>query len=113
MCHSKSLTVLAESPRGYIGQCTGCHHITVAYGNIFLVMQASEYRDFCRVIQEKLGIRCYEMPLPNGKQVLIPTPVSGVLFALSDAEFEELGFMIDRARCVNEMRQNLFDISLN
>ncbi len=81
---------------GYVLRCRDCNHLQLAFGNIVLTLQESDFPSFTAWLKE--------MEEDNGdredvlvKNILLPTPCEGLRLMFSLAELRKLNGMLDLA----------------
>lgn len=89
-------TLFYSDEEGYVIHCTGCNSIQVAFGNILLTWNRTDFYDFYRYIKQLFIETPNDIPA-NKKTLAIPVPCEGIRLLLSPRELQQLNHMLDTA----------------
>ncbi|KAA6432815.1 hypothetical protein FEM33_23240 [Dyadobacter flavalbus] len=90
MMNDNSLRILSQSEHGYIGQCSCCDHYNFVFGNFLFIFTKSGLHGFHNVLYDKSQVQILEIPLPNGKEVILPSPIPNFMLSFSKSEIDEV-----------------------
>lgn len=85
-----SLRILSQSANGYIGQCNCCDHYNFVFGNFIFIFSENGLNGFHSVLYDKSQFHSLDTGLPNGKNVLLPSPIPNFMLSFTEAEMEEI-----------------------
>lgn len=85
-----TLRVLSQSDNGYIGQCSCCDHYNFVFGNFLFIFTEDGLNGFNSVLYENDLFHSLETALPNGKCVLLPSPIPNFMLSFSKVEMTEI-----------------------
>ena len=89
--HSYSaLRILSQSDNGYIGLCSCCGHYNFVFGNFLFVFTEHGLNGFHAVLYDKQHLHSLETSLPNGKTILLPSPIPNFMLSFNESEMEEI-----------------------
>ena len=89
--HSYStLRILSQSDKGYIGRCTCCDHYNFVFGNILFLFSEDGLNGFRSLLYDQQHVHALESPLPNGKNVLLPSPIPNFMLSFTEEEMDEI-----------------------
>ncbi|TDE12507.1 DUF6686 family protein [Dyadobacter psychrotolerans] len=89
--HSYStLRILSQSANGYIGRCNCCDHYNFVFGNFLFLFSEEGLNGFCSILYDKQHVHSLESPLPNGKNILFPSPIPNFMLSFTEEEIEEI-----------------------
>jgi hypothetical protein len=103
MCNYQTLFYDDES--GYVILCRGCDSIQVAFGNILLTWNRTDFYDFYDFIKRMFNETPIDPATINKKTLAIPVPCEGVRILLSSRELQTLHNMLDSAETELQSQQ--------
>ena len=103
MCNYQTLFYDDES--GYVILCRGCDSIQVAFGNILLTWNRTDFYDFFQFVKRMIGETPIDPATINKKTLDIPVPCEGVRILLSPRELQQLHNMLDSAETELQSQQ--------
>jgi len=103
MCNYQTLFYDDES--GYVILCRGCDSIQVAFGNILLTWNRTDFYDFFQFVKRMIGETTIDPATINKKTLAIPVPCEGVRILLSPRELQQLHNMLDSAETELQSQQ--------
>lgn len=103
MCNYQTLFYDDES--GYVILCRGCDSIQVAFGNILLTWNRTDFYDFLEFVKRMISETPIDPSTINKKTLAIPVPCEGVRILLSPRELQQLHNMLDSAETELQSQQ--------
>ncbi|WP_044198983.1 DUF6686 family protein [Dyadobacter tibetensis] len=88
--HTNSLRILGISSQGYIGQCACCDHYNFVYGNALFIFSYEGLRGFYQMLQESVSVYRLSEALPNGKDIVLPSPIPNFMLTFKESEIEDI-----------------------
>jgi len=85
-----TLRILSQSDNGYIGQCNCCDHYNFLFGNFLFIFTEDGLNGFRSVLYDNTQFHSMETALPNGKNILLLSPIPNFMLSFSEVEIEEI-----------------------
>lgn len=102
---SGSFRTLAETEAGYVGLCTGCRTINVAFQNSLFCLTLDQFEAFSMMMHDRLAMR--PINTTHGKELMLPTPMPNYFLLFSDEDLRNLCTLLDEATPVLEAERIL------
>lgn len=105
MQHSHTFRPFAETEFGYVGLCTSCRVINVAFQNSLFCLTLDQFEAFAEMMYDRLAMR--PVSTSHGKEWLLPTPMPNYFLLFSDEDLQNLCALLSEAAPVLEAERIL------
>jgi uncharacterized protein DUF6686 len=90
-------TLYHSDKSGYIIRCEECEKIQIAYSNLVVTFEITDFDAFRTMIEKIKNGRHPGAGSPALRSIMIPLPCQGIQLLLSDNELNEFATMLDEA----------------
>ena len=104
---SCNFNIIAECPRGYIGQCTGCKEYNFAFNNLLITFSEDHLVWFFDWVLQNRDNPDFHFLLANGQDRIYKSPLENLFITFNSNELEDMEILYGQLQIVWQARQIL------
>lgn len=105
MAHHHQFRTLAQNHLGYIGLCTSCQTINVAFQNSLFCLTLDQFNAFAEIMHDRFDMRPF--CTTHGKELLLATPLPNYFLMFTEDELDLFCDLLTEATPVLETERIL------
>jgi hypothetical protein len=88
MNHQHQFRTIAQNEFGYVGICSGCRTVNVAFQNSLFCLPPDQVEAFTEIMRDQLAMRPFYTS--HGKEMLMTTPMPNYFILFTEKELDTL-----------------------